>query len=60
MLLAVLSYEILTERHLQESFDQGCSDDELYPNIWIDDSDLPGFRLVRILAQPFGLAVPNC
>ncbi|KAL4910009.1 hypothetical protein BDW74DRAFT_46680 [Aspergillus multicolor] len=29
---------------LKESFDMGPKDDNLYPNIWSDESDLPGFR----------------
>ncbi|KAE8377947.1 hypothetical protein BDV26DRAFT_281441 [Aspergillus bertholletiae] len=29
---------------LKESFDQGSADDDRYPNIWPDESDLPGFR----------------
>ncbi|KAB8233740.1 hypothetical protein ETB97_008327 [Aspergillus alliaceus] len=29
---------------LKESFDMGPGDDELYPNIWTDEGDLPGFR----------------
>ncbi|EPE34347.1 Clavaminate synthase-like protein [Glarea lozoyensis ATCC 20868] len=28
----------------RESFDQGAADDELFPNRWIDEDDLPGFR----------------
>ena len=28
----------------QESFDQGPRNDSLYPNIWNDEDDLPGFR----------------
>ncbi|RDW80795.1 putative dioxygenase [Coleophoma crateriformis] len=28
----------------RESFDQGAADDELFPNRWVDESDLPGFR----------------
>ena len=29
---------------IQESFDQGPTDDSLQPNIWIPEEDLPGFR----------------
>ncbi|EAU30235.1 conserved hypothetical protein [Aspergillus terreus NIH2624] len=29
---------------LKESFDMGPNGDELYPNIWTDEHDLPGFR----------------
>ncbi|KAE8137456.1 hypothetical protein BDV38DRAFT_246801 [Aspergillus pseudotamarii] len=29
---------------LKESFDQGSADDDRYPNIWPDETDLPGFR----------------
>lgn len=28
----------------QESFDQGAANDELFPNRWVDETDLPGFR----------------
>ncbi|KAL3444267.1 Clavaminate synthase-like protein [Aspergillus insuetus] len=28
----------------RESFDQGAADDELFPNRWVDEPDLPGFR----------------
>ncbi|KAL4789408.1 Clavaminate synthase-like protein [Aspergillus venezuelensis] len=28
----------------RESFDQGAADDQLFPNKWIDEDDLPGFR----------------
>jgi isopenicillin N synthase-like dioxygenase len=30
--------------NLQESFDQGPAKDELYPNVWFRQSELPGFR----------------
>jgi isopenicillin N synthase-like dioxygenase len=29
---------------MQESFDQGASDDPLFPNRWVGEEDLPGFR----------------
>ncbi|CAH0052396.1 unnamed protein product [Clonostachys solani] len=29
---------------IKESFDQGPKEDELYPNRWPDEQDLPGFR----------------
>ncbi|PYH77576.1 Clavaminate synthase-like protein [Aspergillus uvarum CBS 121591] len=29
---------------MKECFDQGSADDELYSNIWLPESDLPGFR----------------
>ncbi|RAH47394.1 isopenicillin N synthase family dioxygenase [Aspergillus brunneoviolaceus CBS 621.78] len=29
---------------MKECFDQGAADDELYNNIWLPESDLPGFR----------------
>ncbi|KAI9727745.1 MAG: hypothetical protein M1834_007984 [Cirrosporium novae-zelandiae] len=29
---------------MKECFDQGAVDDELYQNIWLPESDLPGFR----------------
>jgi isopenicillin N synthase-like dioxygenase len=29
---------------VQESYDQGPKQDELYPNRWPDDKDIPGFR----------------
>ncbi|RAH70342.1 isopenicillin N synthase family dioxygenase [Aspergillus aculeatinus CBS 121060] len=28
----------------RESFDQGAATDELFPNRWVDETDLPGFR----------------
>lgn len=62
--------ESITE-DVKETFDLGSSHDQLYPNIWIDDADLPGFRkfmteyfdschamhqkLLQALAVSFGL-----